>query len=98
MLIFNIQGQMWIWYPMLYINTMKLTHTLGNGSQLFKGKFKQMNEPVTERKKEIKIWLLAATSLPKFIGSTIRLDLSIHFKILQIINTTSIHQCNFLVL
>ena len=51
MLIFNIQGQMWIWYPMLYINTMKLTHTLGNGSQLFKGKFKQINEPVTERKK-----------------------------------------------
>ena len=36
---------------MLYINTMKLTHTLGNGSQLFKGKFKQINEPVTERKK-----------------------------------------------
>ena len=33
---------------------MKLTHTLGIGSQLFKGKFKQMNEPVTERKKEIK--------------------------------------------
>ena len=40
---------------MLYINTMKLTHTLGNGSQPFKGKFKQINEPVTERKKEIKI-------------------------------------------
>ena len=56
---------------------MKLTHTLGNGSQLFKGKFKQINEPVTE--KEIKIWLLAATFLPKFIESTIRLDLSISF-------------------
>ena len=79
MLIFNIQGQMWIWYPMLYINTMKLTHTLGNGSQLFKGKFKQINEPVTERKKEIKIWLLAVTFLPKFMESTIRLDLSISF-------------------
>ena len=36
---------------MLYINTMKLTHTLGNGSQLFKGKFKQIDEPVTEKEK-----------------------------------------------
>ena len=31
--------------------TMKLTHTLGNGSQLFKGKFKQIDEPVTEKEK-----------------------------------------------
>ena len=40
---------------MLYINTMKLTHTLGNGSQPFKGKFKQIDEPVTEKKKEINV-------------------------------------------
>ena len=64
---------------------MKLTHTLGNGSQLFKGKFKQIDEPVTEKKKEINVWLPAATFLPKFIESTIidksnliiRFDLSI---------------------
>ena len=84
---------------MLYINTMKLTHTLGNGSQLFKGKFKQIDEPVTEKeKRKLKYDCQLQHSCPNLLRAQLDSTCQFHFKILQIINTTSITQCNFLVL